>query len=177
VCVTLYLNPATVGRSVKCHMWHSVLPQSDFRSSIRWSSVHVQKAFDPTYLRHLKSRSWLLFNFALLLHLIHGSRYCRLRYVVTFPPSLSALFNRVYTFGPSCCLTNLVTPPLSYSPRAYQVLHSRRPAEFVKISRCHLLYLSHSSYPLALILLPFIFVVLYIHMANRSIQASQEFSP
>jgi hypothetical protein len=143
--------------------------------------IRVQKAFDRTDLRYLKSRSRLLFNSALLLCLIHGSRYCPPRYVVTLSLLLSASFNRAYTSGStSCCLTNLVTPPLSYSPRAYQVLHSRRSVAFVKNPRCHLLHLSHSSFPLALILSLFthIFVVvLYIYVTNHSIQASQELSP
>ena len=95
--------------------------------------------------------------------------------------SLSASFNRAYTFGlSSCCLTNLVTPPLFYSPRAYQVLHSRQPVAFVKNPRYHLPHVSHSTYPLALILSLFthIFVVVfYIYVTNHSIQASQEFGP
>jgi hypothetical protein len=153
--------------------------------SIRQSSVNVQKAFNPTYLQCLKSRSRLLFNSALLLCLIHGYRFSP-RYVVTMSLSLSASFNRAYTFGPSsCCPTNLVTPLLSYGfslayPRAYQVLHSRRPVSFVKNPRYHLLHLSHSSYPLALILSLFthIFVVvLYIYVTNHSIQVSQELGP
>ena len=120
---------------------------------------HVQKAFDPTYFRYLKSRSWLLFNSALAQCLIHGYRSSP-RYVVTLLLSLSASFNRAYTFGlSSCCSTDRVALLLS--------LQSLR--------RCHL---SLSSYPLALILSLSIFVVvLYIHVTNHSIQASQEFSP
>jgi hypothetical protein len=160
-----------------------LLPLVIYRLLVKFKAA--QKAFDWTHLRYPMSRSQLLFNSALLLCLIHSYRFSP-RYLVTLLLSLSALFNRAYTFGPSsCCPTNLVTPPLSYGfslayPRVYQVLHSRRPVSFVKNPRCHVLYLSHSSYPLALILSLFthIFVVvLYIYVTNQSIQASQEFGP
>jgi hypothetical protein len=60
---------------VPSHVALFLLVQLDFRSLISRSSVYIQKAFDPTYLRYLKSRSRLLFSSALLLCFIHGSRY------------------------------------------------------------------------------------------------------
>jgi hypothetical protein len=160
-----------------------LLPSVIYRLLAKFKAA--QKVFDLTHLRYPNSQSRLLFNSALLLCLIYGYRFSP-RYVVTLSLSLSASFNRAYTFGPSSrCPMNLVTPLLFYGfslayPRAYQVLHSRRPVSFVKNPRCHLLHLSHSSYLLALILSLFthIFVVvLYIHVTNHSIQASQELGP
>ena len=85
--------------------------------------------------------------------LIHGSRYCPPRYVVT-----------VITIA--ICLVQ---------PSLYLYLWS-----FIMMSHesCYsAAVISVSQVILSLILSLFIFVVLYIYVTNRSIEASQEFGP
>jgi hypothetical protein len=135
--------------------------------SIPQTSVYVQKAFNPTYLQYLKSRSRLLLNSALLLYLIHGSRYCPPRYVViviTIAIRLVQLSLYLYLWSSSCYPTDHVTLSLSlqYLRRFHHARTTPPSSQFLKLS--------------SRILSLFIFVVvLYIHVTNRSIQASQEF--
>jgi hypothetical protein len=76
---------------------------------------HVQKAFDPTYFRYLKSRSRLLFNSALAQCLIHGYRSSP-RYVVT------VITIAIRLVQPSLYLWSIM---LSYESRhSAAVLHS-----------------------------------------------------
>jgi hypothetical protein len=81
--------------------------------------------------------------------------------------SLSASFNRAYTFGPHPVVLQITS-----------LYHCRYTTFVASIKNPRRRHLSLSSHPLAFILSLFIFVVvLYIYVTNRSIQASQEFGP
>ena len=112
----------------------------------------------------------MLFNSALLLCLIHGYRYSPPRYLVTclryrYPPRSTEHIPPVSHLS---CATDPVT--LSLSLQSF-----RRFRQESTLSPRHL---SFPSYPLALILSLFIFVVvLYIHVTNRSIKPHRSSAP
>jgi len=166
-------------------MWHFDLAQLDFRSLIASSISKVSITVVVVQSRlcilgihatahRLFSTSILIVPPAVLRSLIHGHHFSPC-YLMALSLSLSTLFNRAYTYSPSsCCLTYLDTPPLSCTKSSIHVGH----VTLAKNPLC--CHLSLSSYPLALILSLFthiLVVVLYIHVTNHSIPASQELGP